>query len=157
MYKQIFTFIFLAFNIFVTFGYDCSILTTDVEQGSSPLSSVGAPDPRAFVCIVGRVINIFIGMAAVAFIYMVLYGAFKLSMSQGDPKGYAGAQNTWFYALIGFLIVVGFFSVYLIVAGILGLPTPNPGMFLDRIEEGIAGFMSAACICVDQICPANCN
>lgn len=155
MYKQIFTFIFLAFNMFSAFGYDCSILTTDIDQGSD--RGVGAPDPRALVCIVSRVINIFIGMAAVAFIYMILYGAFKLSMSQGDPKGYAGAQNTWFYALIGFLIVAGFFSVYLILANILGLPTPNPNVLVNSIEDGIKGFMDAACICVNDQCPFQCD
>jgi hypothetical protein len=153
MYKQIITFIFLAFNLFFTFGYDCSILTTDVEQGSSADAAIGAPDPRAMVCIIARVINVFVGVGAVAFVYMILFGAFKLSMAQGDPKGYIGAQNTWFYALIGFLIVVGFFSVYLILANTLGLPTPGPNLFLNRIEEGIAGFMEAACVCVDGVCP----
>lgn len=153
MYKQLITFILLAFNLFFTFGYDCSILTQDVEQGSSPASTLGAPDPRALVCIIARVINVFVGVGMVVFIYMILFGALKLSMAQGDPKGYVGAQNTWFYALIGLLIVVGFFGVYLIAANTLGLPTPGPNLFLDRIEEGIAGFMEASCVCVDGVCP----
>jgi len=157
MYKQIITFIFLAFNLFFTFGYDCSILTQDVEHGNSPASTLGAPDPRAVVCIIARVINVFVGMGAVAFVYMILFGALKLSMSQGDPKGYIGAQNTWFYALIGFLIVAGFFSVYVIIANTLGLPVPGPNLFLTRIEEGIKGFMDAACICVDGVCPVDCR
>ena len=83
-------------------------------------------------------------MGGLVLVYMVLWGAFKLSMSQGDPKGYIAAQNTWFYALLGFLVVVMFFGIYIIATQILGLPIPTFFNIQQRIEDAIAGFMTAA-------------
>lgn len=136
-YKKLLIFVFLSFNLFFAFGYDCSLLYSDVQTGE-------APDPRAIVCVIGSAFTIFIGMGGLVLVYMVLWGAFKLSMSQGDPKGYIAAQNTWFYALLGFLVVVMFFGIYIIATQILGLPIPTFFNIQQRIEDAIAGFMTAA-------------
>ena len=128
---------FIAFNFFMAFAYDCSGFDADIVSGE-------APSPLAFVCVIGRVMNVLVLVAGLGLVYMILWGAFKLSMSQGDPKGYVGAQNTWFYAIIGFLIVVGFFALYMIMAQILGLPAPSTDFLQQRIEDAISNLMGAA-------------
>lgn len=128
---------FLAFNFFITFAYDCAGFDADIVSGE-------APSPLAISCVIGRIINVVVLVAGLGLVYMILWGAFKLSMSQGDPKGYVGAQNTWFYAIIGFLIVVGFFALYTIMAQILGLPVPSTDGLQQRIEDAVSNLMGAA-------------
>lgn len=141
MYKRLSVFLLLLFNFAISFAQvNCSTLDADIVSGE-------APNPINFACVVGRVINVLVLCAGIAFAYMVLWGALKLSMAQGDPKGYAAAQNTWFYAFVGFLIVTGFFVVYLIIANILGLPVPTTGFITDGVADAIVGIMRAAKVC----------
>jgi hypothetical protein len=103
-----------------------------------------APDPRGIVCLLVRIINVFVLVAGLALLYMILWGALKLTMSYGDPKGFMGAQNTWLYAFIGFLIVIGFFTAYVVLANTLGLPTPSPTGVQNALLEAIGGLLEAA-------------
>lgn len=145
MFRRLIVFSFLLFNMVFAFAQvNCSQLDSDIASGE-------APNPVNFVCVVGRVINVLVLVAGLGLVYMILWGALKLSMSQGDPKGYIGAQNTWFYAFVGFLIVTGFFAIYTILAQIIGLPVPSTAIITDGLANAIIAIMTAAQVCAPGI------
>jgi hypothetical protein len=124
MYKKSFIFLFLASNFVFTFAQGCS------------LGGDGAPDPSSIACILSNIISIAIGVAGAIFVAMIAYGAIKLSMALGDPKGYAGAISTWQYALIGVGAVVGVYGILSIVGKLVGVDF-SPGSLSGRLQGAI--------------------
>ncbi len=103
------------------------------------------PNPTALVCPVIRVFNVLIYAAGGIFICMVIYGGIKLSMSLGDPKGYEGAQLTWFWAVVGLAVVIGFWVILLVLDNIFGLgigPGGPQGIF-QRIVDQFSALLIA--------------
>ena len=78
-------------------------------------------NPLAIVCPVVRVLNVMMIMAGVALVVMVLLAAYRFAASTGDPKAIKGAQNTLTYSILGFLVVIGIYTLMRILAAIFGL------------------------------------
>ncbi len=57
-------------------------------------------------------------------------------MALGNPRGLDAAKQTWTYGLYGFLIVVGYISIYTIITRLLG-NGPLHGGFLGAINDGL--------------------
>ena len=102
------------------------------------------PLPEQIVCPFIGIINITIGLVGAMIVVMCVYGGIKLSLSLGDPKGYAGAQNTWFWAVVGGGVVVLFYSGIVITAGFFGIKVPGPAELTDDVVAAIQGFLAAA-------------
>lgn len=79
-----------------------------------------------------RVFNIAMLCVGGVLVLMIAYGAFKASMSLGDPKGLEAAKATWVNALIGAFIVLGVFVIFNIVLGFFGIS--------DTFKSGIGIF-----------------
>jgi hypothetical protein len=88
-----------------------SFVFADVENPQ--LSEIGG--------VLGRVINIAIFGAGIVFAGYVAYGAWKASMSLGDPRGLEGAKQAWSNAIIGLVIVVGSLTIFGIILGFYGV------------------------------------
>ncbi|RJR26845.1 hypothetical protein C4561_03665 [candidate division WWE3 bacterium] len=136
----------LFFVLVLTFGsapayaltYNCANFDSQVAAGE-------APSPLAIVCMIARLLNVAVLLVGLVFIFVVAYSAIKLSMALGDPKGFQGAQKTWTYALIGALVVAGFFALFMIIANLVGFGSIlSPNFLLDRIELGLINFLDAA-------------
>lgn len=84
--------------------------------------------------LVGRAIVMLAGGAALVFVAMIAYGAWKASMALGDPRGLDAAKKTWTYAMFGVLVAVGALSVFAIVARILGV---SYSLSLSPLTSGI--------------------
>ena len=103
------------------------------------------PSPLAIVCPVIRVLNVMVLSVGAVFVFMVLYGAIKLSLSLGDPKGYEGAHQTWVWAVIGLGVIVGFYAILLIMDNIFGLGIltgANPTGIFDNLVGALEGLLS---------------
>jgi hypothetical protein len=139
IFYQLALFSFVAFSLVSRFAlaYDCEgILRPDLEEGN-------APSPVAIVCVVGRLLNIALLFVGLVFIAVIAFSAWKLSLAFGDPKGFQGARNTWTYAVLGGLIVVGVFAVSLILANFFGIPgIITPQFLVERLETGLIDLMS---------------
>ncbi len=116
MYKKSFLYLLLGSNFAFTFAAGCSV------DGNE------APDPAAFACILERLITIAVVVAGLIFIAMVGYGAIKLSMALGDPKGYAGAISTWQYALIGLFAIILVGGILSVVGKLIGVDISPAGL-----------------------------
>lgn len=128
--------------------------TASAAVDCSNLTSGDAPTPVQIVCPLLRVVNFMVLVVGAVFVIMILYGAIKLSMALGDPKGLEGARQTWTWTIVGGLIVLGFFAIFTIVVGIFGssqFPTFNT--FSDRLEDSIVGLMCEAGVTGDWTCP----
>jgi hypothetical protein len=119
------------------FQSTCDTATTDLQNGD-------APSPRAVLCPVVRVFNVLILSVGVILIIMIGYGSVKVFMSLGEPKGLAGAKQTWTFAVIGGGIVLFFFVFYTIVANALGLGAYTPMGLVNLIDNGLVSFFVTA-------------
>lgn len=129
MLKKLFIYLFIATNFAFSLAAGCNTIDTE------------APDPGDLVCIVARIINLGIFAAGMVFIGMIAYGAIKMSLAFGDPKGLAGSHQTLTYALIGVGIAVGVVSLmFLLGYTFLGFSL-DPQNFLNEVERGIKGLL----------------
>lgn len=77
--------------------------------------------------IMGRVINLFILMCALAALLYLLVGAFEWITSGGEKEKIAKAQSKITNAIIGLVIVIGALTLFGVVSGnILGIITLSP-------------------------------
>ena len=131
-------FITLFWAAYPVFAYNCGTLTSELSSGE-------APSPLAIVCVIARVLNVFILFVGVVLIIMIAYSAIKLGMSLGDPKGYKGVQSTWQYIAIGAFVVLGFYAIFRIITHALGLTNfADPNALIDRIEGALERLLQAA-------------
>ena len=82
-----------------------------------------APAPPAQLSDIGTVVQNVIKLlapaAAIAFLVMLLVGAYKFMTSGGDPKGAASARSTLTYALIGVVLLAVSWLILQIVNGLV--------------------------------------
>lgn len=68
-----------------------------------------------------RALNLVVSVSGVAFIIMLVIAGLKYATSQGDPKGLQGAKDTLTLAIVGFLLVIGVFTLITILLNAFGL------------------------------------
>ncbi len=90
-------------------------ITTTGTQG------IEVPLPSQIICPFLRLINLALMLSGVVLAVFIGYGAIKLAVSLGDPKGYEGSMRTFLFAIIGFFVVVGAFSLLFVLNNTLGL------------------------------------
>ncbi len=99
------------------------------------------PTPVNIMCPIVRTFNIFIWVVGGVLAIMIGYGAIKLAMSWGTPQGMMGATFTWTWAFVGFLVIVGFFAMFLIFSSALGIsPFSTPDEIFQKIGCNWWGF-----------------
>ena len=110
---------------------------------SSNLDGVAVPMPSQIICPLLRLLNLALMLSGVVLAVLIGYGAIKLSVSLGDPKGYEGSMRTFLFAIIGFFVVVGSFSLLLILNRTLGLGLEyeNANHITDKISEWWEAFL----------------
>ncbi len=138
-YSQLIIFSFLMVNVVFTYGQ---------ALGNSPcsLGTDDAPTVGSVACLMGRVITILMYLAGAVFIGMIAYGAIKLAMANGDPKGYEGAKNTWTYAIIGVGVITGVFGIFSIVGKLFGINFLDPNSMVTALEASINELFELATV-----------
>jgi len=65
------------------------------------------------------IINLLIGLIAVAAVVMLIIGGFRYVFSQGEEKATKGAKDTILYAIIGIVVsILAFAIVNFVIAGL---------------------------------------
>ncbi len=75
--------------------------------------------------ILQNIIKMLTPVAAMAFLAMMIIGAYKFITSGGDPKATAGARSTFTYAIIGIILVISAWLVLLLIGQITGTDVTN--------------------------------
>ncbi len=70
--------------------------------------------------ILQNIIKMLTPVAAMAFLAMMIIGAYKFITSGGDPKAAAGARSTFTYAIIGIILVIAAWLILLLISQITG-------------------------------------
>ena len=142
-YQAFKKFTLFLLTLTVLTGFSVSYSATTVA-GACASVNLDNPSPIAIVCPFVRLLNIAVLSVGAVFLGMVVYGGIKLSLSLGDPKGYQGAQQTWFWAVVGLKVVLGFFTILVIVDNIfgLGLMTNGPIGIFDNLVTGISDLLT---------------
>lgn len=101
----------------------------------------GDPHPLAIICVIVRLLNIFLLSVGAIFVMYVFMSAIKFAMAQGDPKALQGAKQSLTVAIIGMLIVAGVFTILTILRNVLGLQyqlLTNP---FDVLSKNLADLL----------------
>jgi hypothetical protein len=133
--SQIAIYLFLLTNAVSTFAQTatgCNLGTDDAPQISS------------IACILARIISLMLICAGAIFVGMIGYGAIKLGMAQGDPKGYQGAKDTWTWALIGVAIILGVGGIFSVVGKLFGINFLDPQSMVSAFESQIISLFDLA-------------
>jgi hypothetical protein len=77
----------------------------------------GLPEVAANTSIIGNVLNIVYGVAALVSVIYIVLGGIKFTTSTGEPAKTASARNTIIYAVAGLVVVL---SAYLITDAVIG-------------------------------------
>lgn len=70
--------------------------------------------------VVGKIIELLAPAAAIAFLIMLIIGAYQFITAGGDPKGAAAARATLTYAVIGVVLVVASWLILQLIQEITG-------------------------------------
>lgn len=70
--------------------------------------------------VIKNIIELLTPAAAIAFLAMIIVGAFKFITSGGDQKGTAGARSTLTYAMIGVLLVASSILILRVINELTG-------------------------------------
>lgn len=102
------------------------------------------PNLLDMVCVTVRIINVAVLFSGTVLVITFCYGAIKIAMSVGDPKGTQAGRTTVFLSAGGFLIVIGFNTVYrvIVVAFNLSSNYSEPDKLAELILNGICSFVT---------------
>jgi len=141
MKKRIMSFVKVLFLVIVLMnlntGFASNTPVGGGGMGGGPGLNLEDPQLTDIFTIVGNIFNILVMAAGGVLVVMIAYGAVKASMALGDPRQLQGAKDTWTHALLGFFIVVGFFAVFVIMAGFLGITSLSPANLLNGVMDAI--------------------
>lgn len=102
------------------------LLTATGPVYAAKCGEAGAPACVSdIIPVIGKVISFLAPAAAIAFLIMLIIGAFKFLTSGGDPKGAASAKSTLTYAVIGLVLVIAAWLILLLIREITGVPVTD--------------------------------
>lgn len=118
----------MAFLPFVLMLLLYGVVDAQPFSGSNP-SSVPFPNPagsQSIIQIVKNTIGWLIGVGALIAAAVVVYAAFQLLTSGGDPAKAQNAKKTILYAVIGYAILLLSWGIVVIIQQILGVTNILP-------------------------------
>jgi len=90
-------------------------LALDESAPDTAQNAVNAINPTGDVPVLQEqiqlIINVLIGLIAVAAVVMLIIGGFRYVFSQGEEKATKGAKDTILYAIIGIVVSILAFSI----------------------------------------------
>lgn len=87
-------------------------------------------------CLIGKALDVVVLSSGVVFVIMIFYSGIKLSLSQGDAKGIQGVKLTLTWAVVGFVAVIGVYTIKNIAFGVFGVAdTFDIGKQLDELVK----------------------
>lgn len=107
------------------------LVLTVALVSSSPVYAANCGETGAPACVsdiipvLENIIKLLAPAAAIAFLVMVLIGAFKFLTSGGDPKSTASARSTLTYAILGIILVIAVWLILLLVKELTDVPITN--------------------------------
>ncbi len=132
----------LVFSVVFAFNFNSAYAAPDC--GGSLIGDV-PPSLEMILCPIIRVFNAIILLVGAALVIMIIYGAIKLALSLGDPKGLESAKATWVHAGIGLGIVLGFWGVLTILMNRFNMIGyyANPMAPFNAASDGITALLEA--------------
>ncbi len=67
-----------------------------------------------------------VAVAPAALIIVIAIGAYKIIFSAGDPKRIVAGRETIFWAVVGFVVVIGAWAIINTILELLGITPPCP-------------------------------
>ncbi len=100
----------------MTFG--TSVWGSCVQGGVATLACIPV--------VLQNIINFLILFGGVVCVFLIVFSGYKYITSEGDPEKVSSARKTIFYAIGGFLLVLGSFLLLNIIATFTGVTRLSP-------------------------------
>lgn len=133
MMRQVFK---ILIPLFLVFFMVSPVFAADLNCDAITQDS-GPPHPLQILCPLKRGLNVAIAFVGVVLPIMIVIGGIKLALAVGDPKGLEAARGTWTWAIIGSIVILGFFTIMLIISRLLGIDNlfASPNDIFDAIQR----------------------
>jgi len=89
--------------------------------------AIDNPDISQLGCVLGNLMSALFGFIGFVAGVNLIFSGIKLVTSQGDPKAIASAKARFVWAVLGFLIALGVFTIIRLVGTLVGYPNLLPG------------------------------
>ena len=86
------------------------------------------------------IINIALGIGISLTVIFLILGGIQYMTAKGDQKATQAARDSLTNAVIGFIVVVGAFTIKNVLANILNVSVSNSGSLEDTTPGGILNF-----------------
>jgi hypothetical protein len=110
----LFLFIIFVFPLFNVSAYsfidDSGVKETGIETGATHIDSMGNYN-NSLTGLIGRIINIALGLLGIVFLGLSIYGGFIWMMARGDSTQIEKAQNIIKNSIIGLVIVLAAYAI----------------------------------------------
>lgn len=109
----------------IAFFMFTAVLLASRPAYAADCTNLGSADVKAsqILCPVYRLFNAAVLLGGIGLVIFIAIGAIKMGLAFGSPDKLNQATATWSHALIGFFIIVGAVSIYLIITTSLGVDT----------------------------------
>jgi hypothetical protein len=95
--------------------------------------SDGVATIRGITCLIQNIISPLPGIIILAALAMVIWSGIRMISAGADAKSYSNASNTFYYAVVGLILLSGAWLLLIIIKNLtgadvtnFGIPTPTP-------------------------------
>lgn len=95
--------------------------------------SGGVATIRGITCLIQNIISPLPGIIILAALAMVIWSGIRMISAGADAKAYTNASNTFYYAVVGLILLSGAWLLLIIIKNLtgadvtnFGIPTPTP-------------------------------
>jgi len=90
--------------------------------------SDGAATIRGITCLIQNLISPLPGIIILAALAMVLWAGIRMISAGADSKSYSNASNTFYYALVGLILLSGAWLILIVIKNLTGADVTNFGI-----------------------------
>jgi len=93
---------------------------TPVDPGSDQIATISN-----LSCVFGNLVSYALGFAGIVLFILLLIGGFRFITSGGDPKAIEGARKTLTSAIIGLILILVSYLIFILISNITGVNVTN--------------------------------
>ena len=95
---------------------------------NTPCVSNGVATIRGITCLIQNLISPLPGIIVLAALAMVIWSGIRMISAGADSKSYSNASNTFYYALVGLILLSGAWLILIVIQNLTGAKVTEFGI-----------------------------
>jgi hypothetical protein len=112
--NKILTIIIVFVQVFVLFPMSAKAVETGLSGANIALTAsvpTGLSTASSLQTLIGRGINVVLGILGIVFLLLMIYSGFLYLTSQGDSKAVTKAKDIWKTSVFGLVIIIAAYAI----------------------------------------------